>query len=102
MKKLTFSMLALATWMVLGSSTGLVPMEKAWAGPEAQAQTQLVNLNKASSEELQLIRGVGPVIAGRILEYRQANGDFQKVEDLVNVPGIGEAKFQQVKSQITV
>lgn len=79
----------------------------AYAAPKAQIDSTVqvqnaVNLNKASLEDLQSIRGVGPALADRILQYRQEHGRFEKVEDLVNVRGIGQAKFEKMKSQISI
>jgi competence protein ComEA len=68
---------------------------------EAQAQP-VVNINKATAEELQTLRGIGPALADRILKYRETNGRFEKVEDLSQVNGIGEAKFQKIKAQVTL
>ncbi|MBI3317047.1 MAG: helix-hairpin-helix domain-containing protein [Candidatus Omnitrophica bacterium] len=65
------------------------------------AQT-LVNVNTASAEELQEVRGIGPSLADRIIEFRSQNGKFQKVDDLINVRGIGEAKLQKIKNQISI
>ncbi|HWB29911.1 MAG TPA: helix-hairpin-helix domain-containing protein [Vicinamibacterales bacterium] len=62
----------------------------------------LVNLNSATSDELQKLPGVGPALAARILDYRQKNGGFKKIEDLMNVKGIGEKAFLKLKPQITV
>jgi len=61
-----------------------------------------VNLNTAGSTELQTLPGVGAATAGRILEYRQKNGAFKKIEDLMNVRGIGEKTFLKLKPMITV
>jgi competence protein ComEA len=61
-----------------------------------------VNLNTAGVTELEKLPGVGPAMAQRILEYRQKNGGFKKIEDLMNVRGIGEASFLKLKPQITV
>ncbi len=61
-----------------------------------------VNINTATSEELQTIRGIGPAIAGRILEYRKEHGSFDKIEDLAKVHGIGQAKLQRMKTQVSI
>lgn len=61
-----------------------------------------ININKASLEELQKINGVGPSLAQKIIQYRSANGKFKNVEDLKNVSGIGEKKFEGIKEFICV
>jgi len=61
-----------------------------------------VNLNTASSDQLQTLPGVGPVLADRILEYRDRNGGFKKVADLREVTGIGDARFAELKDLVTV
>jgi competence protein ComEA len=62
----------------------------------------LVNLNTATERELELLPGVGAATAARIVEYRQKKGPFKKVEELMNVQGIGEKSFLKLKPQITV
>lgn len=66
------------------------------------AQGNLININTADEEELKKIKGVGPVLAKRILEYRQNNGAFQAVEDIKKVKGIGNKTFEKMKDSITV
>ena len=61
-----------------------------------------VNLNTATAEQLTTIPGVGAKTAERIIEYRQKNGGFKKVEDLMNVSGVGEKSFLKMKPLITV
>jgi competence protein ComEA len=66
------------------------------------AQGDLININTADENELQKIRGVGKVIAGRIVEYRKQNGAFQSIEEIKKVRGIGDKTFEKMKDTITV
>ena len=61
-----------------------------------------VNINTATQEELDSLPGIGPSIAQRIIEYRNENGKFNKIEDLQNVKGIGDAKYNDIKNNVTV
>ena len=61
-----------------------------------------VNLNTATAAELEGLPGVGPKTAERIIEYRQKNGGFKKIEDLMNVKGIGEKSFLKLKPRLSV
>lgn len=61
-----------------------------------------VNINTASQVELERLPGVGPVLARAIIEYRQANGAFTRVEDLLKVPRIGEATLARLRPLIAV
>ena len=60
-----------------------------------------LDLNRASAVQLEDLDGVGPVLALRIVEFRDANGPFETVEDLLDVPGIGEAKLAGMRSGIS-
>lgn len=62
----------------------------------------IVNLNTATSAELETLPGVGAKMAARIIEYRQKKGPFKKIEELMNVQGIGEKNFLKLKPQLTV
>jgi competence protein ComEA len=62
----------------------------------------LVDLNLATAEELDTLPGVGPATAAAILEHRSTHGPFTSVEDLLDVPGIGEAKLEQLRDLVTV
>ncbi len=68
----------------------------------ASAEPTLVNINTATSEELQRLSGVGEATAAAIIEDRQANGPFSSPEDLMRVSGIGEKKFAKIKAHICV
>ena len=62
----------------------------------------VVNLNTASAADLENLPGVGAKMAERIVEYRQKNGPFKKIEDLMNVKGIGEKNFLKLKARLSV
>jgi competence protein ComEA len=61
-----------------------------------------ININRATLRQLDALDGIGPVIAGRIIEYRKKNGSFLTIDDLQKVSGIGAAKFAQIKSKVRI
>ena len=61
-----------------------------------------VNINTADKEALSSLPGVGPVIAGRIIEYREKNGPFKNIAEITKIKGIGEKISQKIKDLITV
>lgn len=68
----------------------------------AEAAPGLVNVNTAGVEELDTLPGIGPATAQNIIDHRQTNGPFQTIEEILDVSGIGPAKFEQIKELITV
>ena len=62
----------------------------------------VVNINTASASDLEGLPGIGAKTAARIVEYRQKNGPFKKIEELMNVQGIGEKNFLKLKAQVSV
>lgn len=65
-------------------------------------QTTKVNINKATQTELEALPGIGPSIALKIVNYRKENGKFKSIEDLKQVNGIGDSKFNKIKNLITI
>ena len=61
-----------------------------------------ININTAPATDLETLPGIGAKTAERIVEYRQKNGPFKKIEELMNVPGIGEKNFLKLRNQISV
>jgi len=69
---------------------------------EAEAGAEKVNINTATAEELTELPGIGEVIAGRIVEYREEYGDFAFIEEIMSVKGIGDAIFEDIENLITL
>ena len=61
-----------------------------------------VNINTANKEKLETLPGIGETTAQKIIDYRESNGKFKTIEDIKNVSGIGEAKYESLKDKITV
>jgi competence protein ComEA len=72
------------------------------SSPTSSASAPPINLNTATVAQLESLPGIGKATAERILEYRQKNGSFKKVEDLMNVRGVGEKSFLTLKPLVTV
>lgn len=72
------------------------------AGTARGKENNTVNINYADKSQLDTLPGVGPALAERIIEYRQANGGFKDVDELRNVPGIGASKFEKLKEKISI
>ena len=65
-------------------------------------ESKLVNINTDSAEELERLDGIGEKTAERIINYRRQNGDFEVIEDIMRVSGIGKKKFEAIKDFICV
>lgn len=71
-------------------------------GISNEERNKRININKATKEELQSLNGVGESMANKIIKYREENGKFNDIEDIKNVPGIGDSKYENIKDYITV
>ena len=78
------------------------PLENSFSVPEKSPVMGLININIADQSELESLPGIGPQKAKEIIAYREANGLFKQIEDILDVPGIGEKTFEDIKGLITV
>lgn len=76
--------------------------DKAASTASAGAAKTIVNLNTATVDQIETLPGIGRKTAERIIEYRTKNGAFKRIEDLMNVKGIGEKSFLKLKPQLVV
>jgi competence protein ComEA len=102
--KADLSLLNLAAPLVDGTQI-LVPKTGPAAttsGGTGSSAGGLLNINTASATELETLSGIGEVLAGTIVEYRDQNGPFATVDDLMDVSGIGPATLEEIRDQVTV
>jgi competence protein ComEA len=101
MRRLCFLSMFLLT--LVGSGTTIAAGQEKPARAKAEAApTAPLNLNTATVAQLQALPGVGAATAKLIVEHRQKNGGFKKVEELMNIKGIGEKSFLKLKPMVTV
>ncbi len=83
---------------VIITSSGVVENEE----QKQETKQKKININTATQTELETLSGIGSSTANKIITYRKEKGSFKKIEDIKNVSGIGEAKFNKIKDYITV
>jgi competence protein ComEA len=72
------------------------------AQKSAPTATEKINLNSATADQLESLPGIGPAMAKSIIEHRTKVGKFTRIEEIMNIKGIGEKKFQKIKDRLTV
>ena len=99
----TACVLTLCLVLLCGSIPALAQKADADPAPAVgSAGGAKVNLNSATAEQLTSLPGIGPATARLIIEHRTKTGKFSRIEELMNVKGIGEKKFQSIKDLITL
>jgi competence protein ComEA len=81
-----------------GAAPGAVPKGEA----PGTTGTGLINVNMATAEELETLPGIGEVLAATIIEYREDNGPFTSVDQLIEVSGIGEVTLEEIRELVTI
>lgn len=85
-----------------GNSSTTITSESSSSKNESAFKISIVNINTATQTELETLPGIGPSLALRIVNYRKENGKFSSIEDIKNVSGIGEAKYEDIKNYIKI
>lgn len=99
MKNLKYLLvMALVTWLMVSFSLPVYSQQN----KSGQSTIKKININTASVQELTTLPRIGPKKAAAIVEYRNKNGKFQRIEDIMKVKGIGEKTFLKLKDLITV
>lgn len=103
-KEASQSSLNLAEMIVDGMQIVILSKEEAMAvrNAEEEQAAGLININKASKEQLMTLPGIGASRAEEIIRYREESGGFQRIEDIMKVSGIKDAAFQKIKDSIAV
>ena len=98
-----FTSLALLVALHAGAAAAVAQDAKAPSGRAAASKApSVVNLNTATAAQIATLPGIGAATAKRIVEHREKNGSFKKIEELMNVKGIGEKSFLKLKPFLTV
>jgi competence protein ComEA len=88
--------------LAVGLAAALLILSVSGAWAQVNPPKAKININTATQAELETLPRIGPKVAQRVIDYRNQNGSFKKVEDIMKVKGIGEKIFAQIKDLITV
>lgn len=102
--KYAVSLIAVLVWLVFGFAgcRGNVEEQVSLSNAKLSPSAASVNINNASTEELQKIPHIGEKIAGQIIEHRERYGPFRRAEDLILIPGISDSRFRKIRSLVRV
>ena len=100
--KVSLTILAILALLIVNPAFAETKKEVATQSNETVASMQMININQADVKTLTTLKGVGKDRAVKIVEYREKNGPFQKIEDLLKVKGIGKKIFEQNKDVLSV
>ena len=98
----SLTIMALLTLLIVNPAFAEGKKEGAAKSNETVASMKMININQADAKALTTLKGIGKDRAVKIIEYREMNGPFQKIEDLMKVKGIGKKIFEQNKDVLSV
>jgi competence protein ComEA len=111
-KREKFILLALLATLLIGLAFGLYQKRAVridvksdnftFSAEDPSAGTLKININESDAAGLMKLKGVGEVLAGRIIEYRSKNGSFGSVEELKNVKGLGKKLYEKIKDEVSI
>jgi competence protein ComEA len=99
---ITLTIMALLTLLIVNPAIAAGEKEAATQSNETLASMEKINLNKADAKTLTALKGIGKDRADKIIEYREENGPFQKIEDIMKVKGIGKKIFEKNQNVLSV
>jgi competence protein ComEA len=99
---ITLTIMAILTLLIVSPAFAEAEKEGATQSNETLASMEKININKADAKTLTTLKGIGKDRAVKIIEYREKNGPFQKIEDLMKVKGIGKKIFEQNLNVLSV
>ena len=99
---MTLTIMALLTLLIGNPAFAAGEKEGITKSNEIVASMEMININQADAKTLTTLKGIGKDRAVKIIEYREKNGPFEKVEDLMKVKGIGKKIFEQNKNVLSV
>jgi competence protein ComEA len=99
---MTLTIMALLALLIVNPAFAAGEKEGVTKSNEIVASMEMININQADAKTLTTLKGIGKDRAVKIIEYREKNGPFEKVEDLMKVKGIGKKIFEQNKNVLSV
>jgi competence protein ComEA len=99
---IALTIMAILTLLIVNPAIAAGEKEGALQSNETLASVEKININKADAITLTTLKGIGKDRAGKIVEYREKNGPFQKIEDIMKVKGIGKKIFEQNANVLSV
>lgn len=93
--------ISIAHILILCLALAIGPVS-ALAQKSGPASNEKIDLNSATAKQLQSLPGIGPTTANRIIEHRTKVGKFDRIEEIINIKGMGEKKFQKIKDRLVV